>query len=409
MSFHVVLTSIGVLAFITASSNAEAESKGFCDLSGNKPEYLNGRYMFSQMFEGFQAFENSAGYKLYGLKSGLVGGRESHQHPPHYWVIHDSWSADFNSAHEVFWVEPDKKTWSRGDDEFSPEFSLCCSLALPTESDCRKRNMHDYDNWLVLKHEPTIANCSLNSTEDCPPSMTEDRSDGVALVTTVVCLALLLVTASTVGVMSYRKYGGKASSGDAVDPEMQSTRHTRGQKSDMGCCNVFCSGHLYRIVPLVACTIAILSTAIFFAAEEEDNHSPVWDLLEFVLFVFFNVDFIIQSCVIRNTKTDCCGGCCCGCGTTLVIKLVIDGIWLFAMYGDIAMSMLLDGEQERAVIIATRPLLFAKFGLEIAALVILHMQENGRCGRLPGAVATTPVVIEQVVVGNPVQTTKSTY
>merc|ERR1711862_857011 len=105
--------------------------------------------MFSKMAGGFQAFESSSGYKLYGLEGDLIGGRESYEHPPHYWIISKSWSADFKSADEVFWVEPDKKTWSMGDEEHSPEFSLCCSLA--TASTCGKHNMHDYPNWVELK------------------------------------------------------------------------------------------------------------------------------------------------------------------------------------------------------------------------------------------------------------------
>jgi len=164
-------------------------------MSGNKPDYLNGRYVYKQMHEGFQAFENEAGYKLYGLHTGsrssdMIGGRSVYEDPPHYWLISQSWHAEYGDADEVFWVEKNMRTWSKGDGENDPEFELCCAFA--TEGNCtNKYNMHDYEGWAALKTEPSVASCIDEDAENCPAATEYEDDLPIALI----IMALVLVVA----------------------------------------------------------------------------------------------------------------------------------------------------------------------------------------------------------------------
>merc|ERR1711964_726240 len=95
--------------------------------------------------------------------------------------------------------------------------------------------------------------------------------------------------------------------------------------------------------------------------------------------VFFLTDFIIQSCVLKGLRPDCCGNCnneCCeNRSPFFVTKLVIDGIYLF--FGPILGTWIMsaaggDGNLRmlRVLEIFT-VLIFVKIVLEIAAIVVL--------------------------------------
>jgi hypothetical protein len=364
--------------------------RGFCTLSNN--EKLNGDYMFSGMVRGFQAFESSAGYKLYGLEGGLIEGRESYDHPPHYWIISQSWDADFSTAEEVFWVEPGKITWSKGDEERSPQFSMCCALA--TGSNCTKHNMHAYASWEELRKVPTDTTCSINGTQDCPPAPEPENDPTLAI---ILGIFAIVVTAAVSAIVYYFWRRSQRSVVTGLGQQGQS-----GRICTAGCCDGFCSGPLYRIAPLVACIVVVLWSVVAMAGSEEAMDDVLVHLIELALVSFFTVDFIIQCCIIQGSQPDCCGDCGCGCGVTLLVKLIIDGIYLFIGWVGIAMAWIVSTDNVELIRLF-RLLILAKMGMEIAAIVVLCMQSQVQVQQqIIGQPVEVPVAVGRAVIGQPV-------
>jgi len=178
-----------------AVASVEIRASGSCTLSGHKLDHLNGRYDFSKMVNGFQAFQSATGYKLYGLHHGRVaadlsGDQASDSDPPRYWVVSQSWNGNSETADEVIVVEPGKNTLSS-----VPKLSMCCTLA--TGSQCTNLNMQDYSSWLVLKNKPTTAQCSIQ--EDCSRRTEEENW----ILMLIIGIAAVLTLASTLAAACY--------------------------------------------------------------------------------------------------------------------------------------------------------------------------------------------------------------
>jgi hypothetical protein len=106
---------------------------------------------------------------------------------------------------------------------------------------------------------------------------------------------------------------------------------------------------------------------------EDDSDSPgTFRVVAMVFTLFFVVDFVIQSCIIKKSKPDCCESCCgCECGCFLVVKLIVDGFYLLLTI----LEAVTDGE-DRDGIDGTGLFIFVKIGLEMAAIVLLCFQKN---------------------------------
>lgn len=188
----------------TSACFSSSLERGLCKLSNN--EHLNGRYVYTRMVGGFQAFESEAGYKLYGLDGGLIGGRKSFSDPPHYWVLSQRWDASFDDAEEVFWVEPGKRTFSLGDDEGSPQFELCCALA--KKEGCAKHNMIDYAGWAALKDEPSsVASCGQDEVESCPPPEEEGIEKVILFIIIGILILIIIALITVVAICCFRRKG----------------------------------------------------------------------------------------------------------------------------------------------------------------------------------------------------------
>lgn len=135
-----------LLGFLLAGSAFAKDVNGSCKISGLRETELDGTYYFDRMVANFQAFQNDNGYKLYASDS------MKYDDVPHYWILSKSWSDDFDSAEQVFWVEPNRKTFAKGDDTCSPSFSMSCLIA--SSSHCIEHDMHYFCSWEALANEP---------------------------------------------------------------------------------------------------------------------------------------------------------------------------------------------------------------------------------------------------------------
>lgn len=174
-----------------------------------------------------------------------------------------------------------------------------------------------------------------------------------------------------------------------------------GRICTAGCCNGLCSGPLYRIVPLVAISVAVL-LSIFLAVsgEGESYDDAIWHIVEWAFVIFFTTDFVIQSCIIKGSQPDCCGDCGCGCGVTLLVKLIIDGIYLFVSWVGMAMAFLIDADGDLSLWRIFGLLIFVKLAMEIAAIAILCTQTPSKQEMIGQPVQVPPLA----VIGQPVST-----
>jgi hypothetical protein len=134
--------------------------------------------------------------------------------------------------------------------------------------------------------------------------------------------------------------------------------------------------------------------AAFNEAEDHEDSDVIFQSVANCFAFFFVVDYVIQSCIIKKSKPDCCGYCSgCECGCFLVVKLIIDGFYLVLTILDVWVSFLTSSENISLfrVMRLVNLLIFVKLGLEIAAITILCSQKQH----------VQEVVVGQTVVGQP--------
>lgn len=178
-----------------------------------------------------------------------------------------------------------------------------------------------------------------------------------------------------------------------------------GQLCTKDCCNGNFSGPYYRIIPLTVEILSILIVIVYVFTEADDGEDGAsTEVVENLFLLFWITDYIIQSCVVKGSRADCCGDFCgCGCGAFLASKLIVDGVFLFFVIVDVWASMVLESGEGASlrmlkIMRIFRLLIFVKMGMEIAAIAILCQEKK----RPPEPQPTGTVVAVGTVVGQPV-------